>query len=249
MQTDIPSNDDLRKTSKELNGSKRDNILRRNQFLIELACCSTLSISQIVNLKIWQLTYFVIRDNMNIRRRSCDFMLRDLCVGLYIDRNYSTISPLKGISKPMINAYFNRINAPNGNSYLFPRSNRSKEMNWNKHISVSNAHKILKKFFGKTGKAINWHKIRHNSICYSVSSGNSVKQTSLDSGLSLQQVRRIVDKYDVFETNKQNNTIFYYRGIMISNSSLSRFETTYPRRILPMHTKSAPILARYSRLF
>lgn len=201
---------------------------RRNRLLLMLAATSGLPINFVVEIELWQLTYFY-ELSPNTRRGYPkrqddvgDMPISYTPLGLYWDANYDRLIPISRSIYKMLRGYAAAFSDHEERSdYLFPVIRKNGNIDHSKHLTVRDAHKILKGAQEATncGFHHNWHTIRHAAVArllmQKASIQNILARTDYQDPKSIKDIAR---SYGLIAKSNPSFTPPRYVGLDFSDS-------------------------------
>ncbi len=176
---------------------------RRNRLLLRLASTTGLPIGSIVQLRLWQLTYFFELEHGDLHRypqRAGNIGARPrpyTSIGLYLDDSFQQLIPIPRSVYKVLRGYVGAFEElDERSSFVFPVIRKNGRIEHNRALTVKDAHKILQGM--QTGATIvthfDWNKIRQMAVA-----GMLEKKISIQ---KIQHVTRFKDLKSIKDTAK-----------------------------------------------
>lgn len=158
---------------------------RRNRLLLRLASTTGLPIGSIVQLRLWQLTYFFELEANDLRRyprRVDNVGTRPrpyTSIGLYVDDSFQRLIPIPRSVYKILRGYVGAFEGlDERSSFVFPVIRKNGRTEHGRALTVKDAHKILLEIQTKANAVthFDWNKIRQIAVAGMLAKRMSIQE-------------------------------------------------------------------------
>lgn len=212
---------------------------RRNRVLLALAWSTGLSISNLLKLQLWQMTYFV--HQVDTFGTSTRFWFSDRIIGhnfgFYFDRTFEAIVPIPKPLRPMTYRYLEIFeDGYDPEHYVFPVMRKNDRMMKTEPLTTRDAHKILVELRKPMSNAakLDWHKIRQVAVARMLVLGMSIQEIQHQTGYTdPKSIKNIASTYGIDWTSDPSFQPSGIVGLDYEGSIVSRNKDWYPMHLFP----------------
>lgn len=165
---------------------------RRDRGLLLLALGTGLPIGRLVSLRLWQLTYFfefrLGCDHEKYPKRSGRVGRRPAPytqIGVYSDDSFERLLPIPRSIYKVLRGYVTAFREHEDRShYLFPVIRKNSSIVHGRHLTVRDAHKLLRRMIDASacGRHYDWHTIRQIAVAKYLHKNLSIQEIMARTG-------------------------------------------------------------------
>ena len=209
---------------------------RRNRLLLMLVATTGLPIGFAVQIRLWQLTYFfkLLRDERYPGRvdRFGDRPWPNALIGLYRDSSFDQLLPVPPSIYKMLRGYAATFaDHEDRSDYLFPAIRRNGSVAHTRHLTVRDAHKVLRQMRDAAACDYHhdWNTIRQAAVARLLTEDVSIQAIMARTGYrDPKSVRDIASLYGLSAHSDSSFTPPRYIGVDFRNSFLGENAYWYP---------------------